>query len=554
MKSTIVLLGLPSPGLQGLSDSLGIQHIEDAEIRSVCDHPLELTGFAFDQMSRKVAGCTQGRKRRVFLMVYAAPAEFLERQTAGAAEMMSAPEEVESFAARTLEFWRAYHLALLDQYRRNEGNALLINGDRTVVMDALLPRLEQAFGAQFAPTCSKSAAGIDSLNDTRRESFSQIVDSLAPECLELYAELESCAELMGRQPEFEFGGLDQQKTQTLEMLQLLVETGRINRVLNRHGLSASDLGTRLDASRQEQRRLADSVEQNLHKLSVCQDEIRSLHDQCAQLSTKAAASEANTKTLQNENELLLLQLHQVQEELKRSGLLCQKNEEQLTKARAEHNKLVTDRQAEIERLTKERDQAKQLYQQLNSDRSASEASTKKLRNDNDLLLLQLHQVQEELEHYYLLNQKSEQQLGEVQKKLDARSASFWKKFGMGARAFKGAVLGFVAPQLRPAGALIAVIGKRKRALKHQIIMIKGSGAFDEQWYLEQYPDVVQAGYDPVEHYLKFGISEGRNPSAHFDTRWYLESNPDVADAKMNPLLHYIKFGKGEGRQPMRYQA
>jgi len=45
----------------------------------------------------------------------------------------------------------------------------------------------------------------------------------------------------------------------------------------------------------------------------------------------------------------------------------------------------------------------------------------------------------------------------------------------------------------------------------------------------------------------FGWHEGRDPSAGFDTTGYLAANPDVAAAGVNPLDHYLMFGVYEGR-------
>ena len=72
--------------------------------------------------------------------------------------------------------------------------------------------------------------------------------------------------------------------------------------------------------------------------------------------------------------------------------------------------------------------------------------------------------------------------------------------------------------------------------------------FDSRYYVEQYPDVKQADINPLWHYIKFGATEGRDPSPYFDTSCYLEQYPDVKQADINPLWHYIKFGATEGRK------
>jgi GT2 family glycosyltransferase/cephalosporin hydroxylase len=73
--------------------------------------------------------------------------------------------------------------------------------------------------------------------------------------------------------------------------------------------------------------------------------------------------------------------------------------------------------------------------------------------------------------------------------------------------------------------------------------------FDAAWYLGQNPDVAAAGIDPLEHYLKWGAGEGRNPNPLFQAAWYLARNPDVAEAKLNPLEHYREWGVKDGRDP-----
>ena len=79
-------------------------------------------------------------------------------------------------------------------------------------------------------------------------------------------------------------------------------------------------------------------------------------------------------------------------------------------------------------------------------------------------------------------------------------------------------------------------------------LIRRSGFFDREYYLARNPDVRDAGADPVQHYLRYGWKEGRDPSSVFNTRLYLEANPDVAVAGINPLVHYLQYGKKEGRR------
>jgi hypothetical protein len=78
-------------------------------------------------------------------------------------------------------------------------------------------------------------------------------------------------------------------------------------------------------------------------------------------------------------------------------------------------------------------------------------------------------------------------------------------------------------------------------------LVQSSLLFDRDWYLENYPDVAQAGIDPLVHFMELGWREGRDPGTEFATSAYLKANADVAASGINPLLHYIEFGHAEGR-------
>jgi len=84
--------------------------------------------------------------------------------------------------------------------------------------------------------------------------------------------------------------------------------------------------------------------------------------------------------------------------------------------------------------------------------------------------------------------------------------------------------------------------------RDQFELLRDSKFFDACWYLAVYSDVKIAGVDPIGHYLQFGFSEGRDPSAQFSTAGYLRLHPDVARNGCNPLIHYLLFGRREGRK------
>jgi len=122
--------------------------------------------------------------------------------------------------------------------------------------------------------------------------------------------------------------------------------------------------------------------------------------------------------------------------------------------------------------------------------------------------------------------------------------------------------------------------------------------FDPAFYVQQNPGVVEAGFDPLQHYQMYGAAEGRaanatdlangkwsllsrgdalTPAAQatvdaakakndgfyaagakdplaFDRDYYLASRPDVAQSGVDPLQHYLQIGMKEGSARNAYVA
>jgi SAM-dependent methyltransferase len=105
----------------------------------------------------------------------------------------------------------------------------------------------------------------------------------------------------------------------------------------------------------------------------------------------------------------------------------------------------------------------------------------------------------------------------------------------------------VAKEHDPGGAEAPAPITSDAELLRRSQLIAASPLFNAAWYLEQYPDVAAAEFDPIVHYLQHGAPEGRNPGPEFDAKWYLKHYPDVASAGLNPLLHYLEYGAAENR-------
>jgi hypothetical protein len=94
--------------------------------------------------------------------------------------------------------------------------------------------------------------------------------------------------------------------------------------------------------------------------------------------------------------------------------------------------------------------------------------------------------------------------------------------------------------------------KRPHVVRNECRLIQHSCLFDETYYSNRYPDTLSHAGGPVDHYVRFGHLEGRDPHPLFQTNYYLNQNPDVAHQGINPLVHYIRHGYKEGRNPHPY--
>ena len=70
--------------------------------------------------------------------------------------------------------------------------------------------------------------------------------------------------------------------------------------------------------------------------------------------------------------------------------------------------------------------------------------------------------------------------------------------------------------------------------------------FDRAFYLRANPDVAAARMDPLEHYMKHGAAENRQPLPLFDPAHYCSCCPEARGAG-NPLLHFLQIS--DGRMP-----
>jgi hypothetical protein len=88
------------------------------------------------------------------------------------------------------------------------------------------------------------------------------------------------------------------------------------------------------------------------------------------------------------------------------------------------------------------------------------------------------------------------------------------------------------------------------------VLLLNPAVFDWQYYLANNPDLGAAGIttqaQAKQHWLAYGINEGRRGAAAFDPRRYLEMYPDLQNAfgltnYRAAIQHYVTSGRAEGR-------
>jgi hypothetical protein len=153
----------------------------------------------------------------------------------------------------------------------------------------------------------------------------------------------------------------------------------------------------------------------------------------------------------------------------------------------------------------------------------AQAKSRRIEQENELLLQQLQQVQEELKRQFQLSQENKRLAAPIPASQETTKANW------GIPLYK----------------LTGLFGLAKWG---QIHLIRSSDLFDGAWYLKRYPDVAEQGIDPATHYFRCGAKESRNPGPGFSTSWYLKTYRDVAEQGVNPLLHYVLHGQKEQRK------
>lgn len=183
----------------------------------------------------------------------------------------------------------------------------------------------------------------------------------------------------------------------------------------------SDLGMPVEAAVQEFRRLlateelsAEITAYKKHAETLALEK-NSLEASLADALSRAGQLQKTQKQTEEENELLLLQLHQVQEELGQTFSQRQLIQSEKKKLEKNIDELRNQKTSAEEAHKKNNQQIAQLQTQKNDlQKTIDELRNQKksAEEENELLLLQLHQVQEELEQYFYQHQEARKEVAD----------------------------------------------------------------------------------------------------------------------------------------------
>nr|WP_297351270.1 chromosome partitioning protein ParA [uncultured Caldimonas sp.] len=387
-----------------------------------------------------------------FVLVYDEPHRVLLQAARADAEPPSGQT-----LQRLLDNWVAYNGALLRFFLRHPGRCLLVHSQQVrraadhylqqlqPLLDTPLARdgLERAAtanGQKLEPASDERAlalgepagtlptklalaatlAGVELQEAERRmdsvaaEHF--LVDELLadhPAALQMYAELQSVANLPFQQPASRGGRSAAEAWGTLV----------------RHRAFMAQLVTQVHTEYLKlDERLAEVRQQLAQAESEHEQKMKSVREQMTKLSNALTERDGQAQQQAQENELLLRQLHQLQEEMERQFLRKQELEELATRLEREGKEkaerlaqetakakaALEAQKAAFEKAAAESDKRnKAQHAERASDEKAAAEREKRssaVQEENQLLLKQLHQVQEELERYYLENQRLKQRV------------------------------------------------------------------------------------------------------------------------------------------------
>ena len=265
---------------------------------------------------------------------------------------------------KLLNGWMEYNTTLLNFFYKNQDKSFLVNSNQLKKNNIeSIEELTKKIGFEVdAEQITQALCSVEVQKEISKEK-SSLVEFLGeallyeyPAVASLYEEMQSVANIFDR---------DHNTYKKVDIKDAFCEVVKLEK--------------------QQEKFELDSIAFNVEQEKLLQS-----------LKTK----EMQEREKREENELLLTQLHQVQEELEKYYLENSSVKKELT----EKEKALKEQKQSLEtKLSGLQKSSKEEQEKLRQSLKIKEMQEREKREENELLLTQLHQVQEELEKYYLQN-------------------------------------------------------------------------------------------------------------------------------------------------------
>jgi len=379
-----------------------------------------------------------------FLLVHTPAAQVLAKVASRASEGVFSASEV-------LQTWSAYQGQMLKFYHRHRDRCAWILDHAHQQPDAWLPTLPAEWGLN-APDSALALFQLEEQAEPEQAGHFALLQSLSVQAVQQSEQTQALqSELLATLPQSTEWPLQAatpaaalNAAQALEQISQLAASQRLDAELQReHAQQARAAAEALQAAQAQVH--AEQSQQMVRQLQHMQARAEQLAQENATLSQAHSVESKAKSEATEEAELLLTQLHQVQEELEKtftqSTRLQQQHDaqtqaqtelvkklQQAEQGRAAAEAKLAAQQAKEGTAQQEGAQLKQALAQaekLSMDKAdlqtRIDAETKartEATEEAGLLLLQLHQVQEELERYFIQHQQLQRDNSRLQTRLE----------------------------------------------------------------------------------------------------------------------------------------
>ncbi|WP_151447301.1 hypothetical protein [Lacisediminimonas profundi] len=389
-----------------------------------------------------------------------------------------------------LDVWMRYHSGLLRLRQESGGRLILVSARRLDDSAALLfDEVRSICG--HAPEYASELDGADHTPDGMAALRAKNFEWIAPEYWDVYEALESCSWLGNGEPEY------RDNLSVIDSIDLAEVAADWHRALhlprllgerNAQLIAQGEITANTEAELQEARTLADEIRQQVSHLQSQYDD--------AQEGIRRLTVEAHASTENHENETRHLQEklarldEALQDSMRERGLLEQSLEKQASAAQQREVELqslmVTQSEAAQKReqelqesSRKQTESAQARVQELEAALHAQSEASRKIERDlqerlraaeevakenaseADLLLAQLHQVQESLESTFIQGQEAAKQAGDVRARLEQEKAALTEQV----KKLQG--------EVTKAGDASKALAVEKAALAEQVKKLQG---------------------------------------------------------------------------------